>query len=124
QRLAALQTAAGQPPSTIVPRQPAAGLRLYAAPDALRYCTTEREPQTHKLVWRELKAAAVYEVAPPAPDAPAPPAAAAPAERLPVRRRVEAWATTQTPAWTLAPVDQAVRVTYVARTEPYARFGA
>jgi hypothetical protein len=35
---------------------------------------------------------------------------------------VQAWARAQTPGWTLAPVDQAVRVTYVARTEPYARF--
>jgi hypothetical protein len=124
QRLAALQEAVGQPQSTSVPRQPAEGTRLYAAPDALRYCTTEREPQTHKLVWRELKAAAVYEVESPATDTPAPPeAGAAPEERLPLRRRVEAWATTKTPAWTLAPVDQAMRVTYVARTEPYARFG-
>ncbi len=125
QRLAALQTAAGQPQSGIVPRQPAEGARLYAAPDALRYCTTERDAQMRKLLWRELKAAAVYEGAPPTPAAAAPPAAAETSseERPPLRRRVQEWATTQSPEWTLAPVDQAVRVTYVARTEPYARFG-
>jgi hypothetical protein len=124
QRLAALQEAAAQPLSTIVPRQPAEGPRLYAAPDALRYCTTARDPQTGQLVWRELKAAAVYEGVPPPADPPVPPEAPDASEEQPaLRRRVAAWATTQQPGWTLAPVDQAVRVTYVARTEPYARFG-
>ena len=124
QHLAALQEAAGDPQSVIVPRQPAEGARLYAAPDALRYCTTERDVQTGKRVWRELKAAAVYEVASPAADPAVPLVEETTAEeRPPLRRRVQAWATTQTPSWTLAPVDQAVRVTYVARTEPYARFG-
>jgi hypothetical protein len=124
QRLAALQEAAGDPQSVIDPRQPAEGTRLYAAPDALRYCPTEQDAQTGKRVWRELKAAAVYEVEPPATD-PALPVAGETAalERPPLRCRVHAWATTQMPSWTLAPVDQAVRVTYVARTEPYARFG-
>ncbi|GAC1432560.1 MAG: hypothetical protein NVSMB65_06200 [Chloroflexota bacterium] len=125
QRLVALQEAAGQPQSPLVPRQPAQGTRLYAAPDALRYCTTERDPQAHTLVWRELKAAAVYEVEPaPAMEPAEPPAEATAAARPTVRRRVQEWATTQRPGWTAAPVDQAVRVTYVARTEPYARFGA
>jgi len=132
QRLATLQEVAAQPQGVIVPRQPAEGHRLYAAPDALRYCTTEREPQTRKLVWRELKAAAIYEaepprvvpprVVPPRVVPPRPPADAA--ERPPLRQRVQEWATRHTPGWALAPVDQAVRVTYVARTEPYARFGA
>ena len=126
QRLVALQEETAQPQSGIVPRQPAEGTRLYAAPDALRYCTTEREPQTGKLVWRELKAAAVYEGEPPAEDADSaarPEVETVPEERPPLRRRVHEWATAQTPGWALAPVDQAVRVTYVARTEPYSRFG-
>jgi hypothetical protein len=124
QRLAELQAAVGQPQSTLVPRQPAQGTRLYAAPDALRYCTTEQDPQTRKLVWRELKAAVIYEVASPADTPPAPsPRQTGPEERPAVRQRVQEWAASQTPGWTLAPVDQAVRVTYVARTEPYARFG-
>jgi hypothetical protein len=123
QRLADLQEAAGQPQSVLVPRQPAEGARLYAAPDALRYCTTERDPQTGKLIWRELQAAAVYEGAPPAPEKAALPAGEVATEEPPLRRRVAAWAATQTPGGTLAPVDEAVRVSYVARTEPYARFG-
>lgn len=123
QRVAALQAAAGQPQGTIVPRQPAQGTRLYAAPDALRYCTTEREPQTGARLWRELKAAAVYEVTSAADTDSLPAAGATAAERPTVRRRVQDWATTALPGWALAPVDQAVRVTYVARTEPYARFG-
>jgi hypothetical protein len=124
QRLAALQEAAGDPQSVIAPRQPATGARLYAAPDALRYCTTERDGQTSKRVWRELKAAAVYEGAPLTADVPVPLAGeTTPEEHPPLRCRVAAWATAQTPSWTLAPVDQAVRVTYVARTEPYARCG-
>lgn len=123
-RLATLQEAAAQPTSSLVPRQPAEALRLYAAPDALRYCTTERDPHTHKLLWRELKAAAVYEVESPAEDQPASPQEAlVPEDRPLLRHRVQEWAATQTPRWTLAPVDHAVRVTYVASTKPYARFG-
>jgi hypothetical protein len=122
QRLAALQAADAEPDGVLVPRQPAKSARLYAAPDALRYCTTEHDPQTGKLVWRELKAAAVYEGAPPGKRAAPRKARRAPRAESALRRRVQAWATTQTPSWTLAPVDQAVRVTYVARTEPYARF--
>jgi hypothetical protein len=123
QRLVVLQAAAAEPAAVIVPRQPAQSVRLYAAPDALRYCTTERDPQTGKLVWRELKAAAVYEGAPPPRKrGPSHTAGRAPAQASALRRRVQAWATTQMPGWTVAPVDQAVRVTYVARTEPYARF--
>jgi hypothetical protein len=101
-------------------RQPAQGTRLYAAPDGLRYCTTEREPTTRKLLWRELKVAAVYEVVPRARPEPVP----VPARRPPpLRTRLRAYQAATAPTWTLAPVDQAVRITYVARTEAYAHFG-
>lgn len=119
QRVAALQAATALPTGEVAIRQPAQGSRLYAAPDALRYCTCERDPQTHTLVWRELKAAAIYEVVPAARPEP-PPAAG---QRPPLRTRLQDWAARQAPNWTLAPADQAVRITYVARTEPYARFG-
>jgi hypothetical protein len=119
QRVAALQAAAAQ--STDQPvavRQPAQGSRLYAAPDGLRYCTTERDPQTGKLGWRELKAAAVYEVVP----ATRPALVRAPG-RPDLRMRLQDFQATHAPDWALGPVDQAVRITYVARTESYARFG-
>src|SRR5450755_251339 len=120
-RVAALQAAAAAPTDQQVPlRQPAQGSRLYAAPDALKYCTTERDPQTAKLVWRALKAAAIYEVVPsPRPD-PVP----GQQERPSLRTRLQAYQATHAPDWTLAPPDQAVRISYVARTEPYDRFGA
>jgi hypothetical protein len=118
-RVAALQAAAAHPTGQGAIRRPAQVTRLYAAPDGLRYCTCARDPQTDKLLWRELKAAAVYEVVPSArPE----PAAGAP-QRPALRARLQAYQATHLPTWTLAPVDQAVRITYVARTEPYARFG-
>ncbi len=118
-RLATLQAAAAVPESHIALRAPAQGTRLYAAPDGLRYCTTARDPQTHKLAWRELKAAAVYEGVP--SDRPEP--VLAPDQRPPLRVRLQDWAARQAPTGTVAPADQAVRITYVARTESYARFG-
>lgn len=118
-RVAALQAMQALPTSHVAPRQPAQGSRLYAAPDGLRYCTCERDPQTRKLVWRELKAAAVYEVVPSAGPDPTPAADPHP----PLRRRLQDWHATQATTWAPAPVDQAVRITYVARTESYARFG-
>lgn len=119
-RVAALLSAAAHPTRQgAAIRQPAQGSRLYAAPDGLKYCTTERDPQTAKLVWRELKAAAVYEVAPMARPEPPPRRQ----ERPPLRTRLQDYQAAQAPAWALAPVDQAVRITYVARTESYARFG-
>ncbi|HEY8285750.1 MAG TPA: ISKra4 family transposase [Chloroflexota bacterium] len=120
-RLAALRAVAAHPTSPGAIRQPAQGSRLYAAPDGLRYCTTEREPTSRKLLWRELKVAAVYEVVPRARAEPSP----APERRPPpLRTRLRAYQAATTPSWTLAPVDQAVRITYVARTEAYAQFGA
>jgi hypothetical protein len=118
QRVAALQAAAASTEQQVALRQPAQGSRLYAAPDALKYCTTEREAQTGKLVWRELKAAAIYEVLPsPRPE----PVCTPPRPSL--RTRLQAYQATHAPDWTLAPPDQAVRISYVARTEAYARFG-
>jgi len=120
QRVAALQAAAAAPTEQPVPiRQPAQSSRLYAAPDALKYCTTEREEETGKLVWRELKAAAIYEVVP----SPRPEPVPGQQERPSLRTRLQAYQASHAPGWTLAPPDQAVRISYVARTEPYARFG-
>jgi hypothetical protein len=121
QRVTTLATAAALPGSPVAIRQPAQGSRLYAAPDGLRYCTTERDAQTKKLLWRELKVAAVYEVAPSARLEPPP--GPAPHQRPPLRTRLRDYQATHAPTWTLAPADQAVRITYVARTEAYAQFG-
>lgn len=118
-RVAALQLASARPTGQVAARRPAQGSRLYAAPDGLRYCTTERDPQTTKLLWRELKVAAVYEGAP--PERPEPPPA--PGQPPPLRARVQTYQAAQAPAWALAPTDRALRVSYVARTESYARFG-
>jgi hypothetical protein len=122
QRLAVLQAAAALPQSHVAIRQPAQGSRLYAAPDGLRYCTKHRDPQTNKLLWRELKAAAVYEVVSSVRPAPAP--GPDHLSRPPLRDRLCRFLASAAPRWTLAPVDQAVRVTYVAQTGPYAQFGA
>lgn len=120
ERLAMLQAAAGVPTDQpLAIRQPAQGSRVYAAPDAFKYCTTAREEQTGKLLWREVKAAAVYEVEARVEPEPVPTAD----QRLSVRRRVQAYQARHAPTWTLAPQDQAVRISYVARTEPYDRFG-
>jgi hypothetical protein len=119
QRVATLRASAAVPTDQPVAiRQPARGGRLYAAPDAFKYCTTERETQTGKLVWRELKAAAIYEVV----SCPEPAPAAD--QRPSVRRRLQAYQALHAPDWTLAPQDQAVRISYVVRTEAYAHFGA
>ena len=62
--VAALQAAAALRASHVAIRHPAQGGWVYAASSGLRYCTRARDPQTAKLIWRELKAAAVYEVVP------------------------------------------------------------
>lgn len=67
-----------------------------------------------------MKAAAVYEAVPgPRPD-PAPGREARPS----LRTRLRAYQATRAPARALAPVDRAVQVPAVARTEPYERSGA
>jgi len=121
-RLACAQREAGEPPAKLPPpRQLPSAERLYAAPDGVMYCTTEREEETGRVRWRELKVAAVYEAIP-APAAPAPKAEEGPVQ-LPVRARIQRWLSEQTPALPVAPPDQAVQVTYVAETGPWERLG-
>ena len=58
--LAAARQDAAQPTAQQSPsRQAPSGERLYAAPDGVMYCTTERDQETGKVRWRELKGAAV-----------------------------------------------------------------
>jgi hypothetical protein len=121
-RLAVLQAAAALPQSHVAIRQPAQGSRWYAAPDGLRSCTKHRDPATNKLRWRELQVAAVYAVVPSV--RPAPVSTPDPTSRPSLRLRLDRWLARTAPSWTLAPVDQAVRVTSVAQTGPYAQFGA
>ena len=68
--------------------------------------------KTRKLLWRELKVAAVYAAVPPARR-----------QTSLLRTRPREYRAATAPAWTLALVDQTVRITYVARTEAYAHFG-
>jgi hypothetical protein len=127
ERLAlARQEAAGEASKPAPLRQAACGERLYAAPDGVMYCTTERDGQTGKVRWRELKVAAVYETsAAREPEAcPAPAAGGGQsAAQEPVRTRVARWLREQDPAVLVAPADQAIRVTYVAETGPWEQFG-
>jgi hypothetical protein len=65
-RLATARQEAAQPATDqSLPRHVPSGERLYAAPDGVMYCTTERDQETGKVRWRELKVAAVYEGRPP-----------------------------------------------------------
>ena len=82
-------------------------------------CTTERDAQTGRAQWRELKVAAVYEAEAGAPQA----EPAAPEKALPVRERIGRWLAMQQPACVVAAPDHAVRVTYVAETGPWEAFG-
>jgi hypothetical protein len=110
---------AGQPPAAQTPpRQPAQSQRLYAAPDGVMYCTTERDPTSGQAQWRELKVAAVYEVEPrqEAEAAPQP-------EHQRARDRIIQWVQEQDRAAVVAPADQAVRVSYVAQTSDWRTFG-
>ena len=91
------------------------------------YCTTERDPQTGKARWRELKVAAVYEGTPPddweqSQDQPAEQPEARAHE--PVRTRLVRWLHEQEPARLVDAPDQASHVTYVAETGPWERFGS
>jgi hypothetical protein len=118
-RVAQLQAAVAGPTTHVALRQPAQSSRVYAAPDGLKYCTTERDPQTGKLVWREFKAAAVYEGDPQAVVV----TPTRPGHRPPLRQRLQDWLATPTSTETMLLADHAVRITYVAQTGSYAQFG-
>jgi hypothetical protein len=108
QRVAVLQAAAAAPTEqSVAIRPPAQSSRLYAAPDALKYGTTEREEQTGTLVWRELKAAALYEVVPSPQPEPVP----GRQEHPTLRTRLQAYQATHAPgaAHQLRGPDGAVR---------------
>jgi hypothetical protein len=126
-RLGVARQEAALPPSrqTLV-RQVPCGERLYAAPDGVMYCTTERDPQTGKARWRELKVAAVYEARPESEQAKQP-ERQRDSRKLPaqesVRTRLRRWVHEQSPEAVIAAPDQATRVTYVAQTGPWEQFG-
>jgi hypothetical protein len=82
----ARREAGGLPAKARSPRQSPGAQRLYAAPDGVMYCTTERDEETGKVRWRELKVAAVYE-ATPAKARPEPTQEEVPVQ-LPVRTRI------------------------------------
>jgi hypothetical protein len=108
-------------------RQAPSGERLYAAPDGVLYCTTEREPDSGKVRWRELKVAAVYEGRPtvlrgePATREGAQDGQGSP---LPVRTRVARWLPEQEPVCLVEAPDQAVQITSVAETGAWEQFGS
>ena len=122
QRLAALQAAAAQPQSAVsrASRRKALACTPHRTP--CNYCTTEREPRRASWSGGNSKRPPSMRWRPRWDEAMSAPGGGG-QEQPPLRRRVHAWATAPTPGWTLAPADQAVRMTYVARTEPYARFG-
>lgn len=126
-RLALARHEAAQEPGTPLPlRQAPAGERLYAAPDGVMYCTTERDHETGKVRWRELKVAAVYEATPArAESGPAPLSEEGGEVPLhePVRARLARWLREQQPPCLVAAADQAARVTYVAETRSWEQFG-
>lgn len=105
-------------------RQPPTSDRLYAAPDGVMYCTTAQDPQTGKALWRELKVAAVYEREPEhvraslasTPSTPLP-------QAVPRSARERIAHGLSAAAATVAPADQAVRVSYIAETGPWQDFG-
>jgi hypothetical protein len=123
-RQEAAQTSAQQSP----PRQIPSGERLYAAPDGVMYCTTERDQETGSLRWRELKVAAIYEARPGEAGLEAEAVGLREPEDhrpiLPVRTRVAHWLREQEPTRVVAAPDQALRVSYVAETGPWEQFGA
>ncbi len=91
------------------------------------YCTTERDPATCHLRWRELKVAAVYEGKPsrlaPAPERPENALIGQPSP-LPAQVRVACWLRELDPEGVIAAPDQAQQVTYVAQTGPWEQFGS
>jgi hypothetical protein len=123
----AQQEAAGEASRLTPVRQPPVESRLYAAPDGVMYCTTERGPQTGKARWRELKVAAVYEGRPADDWDQAQNQSETRAEAVahePVRTRLVRWLRTQEPAKPVAAPDQASLVSYVAETGPWEQFGS
>jgi hypothetical protein len=128
ERLTCARQEAAEDPSRQTPvRQVPQGERLYAAPDGVMYCTTERDPQTGKARWRELKVAAIYEGAAPddwEPPQDQPAEQAEPLAHEPVRTRLVRWLREQHPAGSVAAPDQASHVTYVAETGPWEAFGS
>jgi hypothetical protein len=90
------------------------------------YGTTERDPQTSKVRWRELKVAAISEATAARETAADPEPAAGQVlstAQEPGRTRVARWLRAQDPPTLAAPADQAIRVTYVAETGAWERFG-
>jgi hypothetical protein len=115
-----------EPGAPLSLRQAPEGDRLYAAPDGVMYCTTERDQETGKVRWRELKVAAVYEAMPAREKEEAPPLSKEHEEaplHEPVRARLARWLREQQPPCLVAAPDQATRVTYVAETRSWEQFG-
>lgn len=125
--IVARQEAAGDASRQTPGRQVPKGERLYAAPDGVMYCTTDRDQETGKARWRELKVAAVYEATStqerdqlqdPSGDR------AESGTHEPVRTRLLRWLREQDPAEPVVAPDQASHVTYVAETGPWEAFGS
>ena len=128
QRLTTTQQEVALPSAQQTPvRQVPSQDRLYAAPDGVMYGTTERDPATCHLRWRELKVAAVYEGKPsrlaPASEGPENALIGQPSP-LPARVRVARWLRELDPEGVIAAPDQAQQVTYVAQTGPWEQFGS
>lgn len=126
-RLALARQEGAQEQATPLPlRQIPAGDRLYGAPDGVMYCTTERDQETGKVRWRELKVAAIYEATPASEEGESPPCGeegAGPPPHEPVRTRLMRWLREQQPSGSVAALDQATRVTSVAETGSWEQFG-
>jgi hypothetical protein len=90
------------------------------------YCTTERDQETGKVRWRELKVAAVSEGRPPPQAREQEPSAETQetiGSQIPVRTRLARWVAGQAPPPQIAAPDQATAVTYVVETGAWERFG-
>jgi hypothetical protein len=125
-RLALARQEAAQEQAALPLRQAPEGDRLYAAPDGVRYCTTERDQETGKVRWRELKGAAVYEATPASEEGGSPHCreeSDGPPLHEPVRARLARWLREQQPPSSVAALDQATRVTSGAETRSWEQFG-
>lgn len=90
------------------------------------YCTTERDQETGKVHWRELKVAAIYEATSTTAEEGQPHLDEAEGEvplHEPVRARLVRWLQEQQPTGSVAAPDQATQVTYVAETRSWEQFG-